>query len=180
MGFVRRRWISFLNCSTDKKYRRQNAVGIFAGLPSPRLRGHYFNLVCRREGQNAGARLIPQRVLSCGDATRLRAKSLRQNCFAPANNADGKTPSVFFAGLPSPRLRGLNLFACYIYWKESARRRAANTAEGIDPARAAQIHPEIACSKLLRTGKQHRRQNAVGIFCRLALTPLARSIFGLG
>lgn len=40
---------------------------------------------------------------------------------------------------------------------------------------AAQIHPETARSKLLRTGKQHRRQNAVGIFCRLALTPLARS-----
>ena len=46
-----------------------------------------------------------------------------------------KMPSQF-VGLPSPRLRGLNLFACYIYGKESARRRAANTAEGIDPARA--------------------------------------------
>ena len=29
---------------------------------------------------------------------------------------------------------------------------------------AAQIHPETACSKLLRTDKQNRRQNAVGIF----------------
>ena len=46
-----------------------------------------------------------------------------------------KMPSQF-VGLPSPRLRGLNLFACYIGEKESARRRAANTAEGIDPARA--------------------------------------------
>lgn len=48
-------------------------------------------------------------------------KQRAQNCFAPANNTDGKTPSVFFAGLPSPRLRGLNLFACYIGEKESAR-----------------------------------------------------------
>ena len=29
---------------------------------------------------------------------------------------------------------------------------------------AAQIHPETACLKLLRTDKQNRRQNAVGIF----------------
>ena len=33
--------------------------------------------------------------------------------------------------LSSPRLRGLNLFTCYIGGKESARRRAAKTAEGI-------------------------------------------------
>ena len=48
-------------------------------------------------------------------------KQRAQNCFAPTNKTDGKTPSVFFVGLPSPRLRGLNLFACYIYGKESAR-----------------------------------------------------------
>ena len=39
---------------------------------------------------------------------------------------------------------------------------------------AAQIHPEIACSKLLRTDKKPTAKRR-RYFCRLALTPLARS-----
>ena len=64
--------------------------------------------------------------------TRLRAKSQRQNCFAPANNADGKTPSVFFVGLPSPRLRGLflGLVLCRNKYKRAMTARFRNVAEG--------------------------------------------------
>ena len=53
--------------------------------------------------------------------------------------------------------------------------RAAKRARNKDDSSAR----KISSSKLLRTGKQHRRQTAVGIFCRLALTPLARSDLGL-
>ena len=48
----------------------------------------------------------------------------------------------------------------------------------MDKVTTAQIHPEIACSKLLRTDKQTTAKNAV-VFCRRALTPLARFDLGL-
>ena len=41
---------------------------------------------------------------------------------------------------------------------------------------AAQIHPEIACSKLLRTDKTADSKTP-SVFLWLALTPLARSIW---
>ena len=51
---------------------------------------------------------------------------------------------------------------------------------------AAQIHPEIACSKLLRTDNKTashrqncRQQNAVGIFVG-SPSPRLRGLFGLG
>ena len=49
---------------TGKQTDGKTPSVFFVGLPSPRLRGHYFDLVCRREGQNVGARLMPQRVLT--------------------------------------------------------------------------------------------------------------------
>ena len=51
----------------------------------------------------------PQRVLTCGDATRLSAKSLRQNCFAPTKTPTAKTLSAFLSACPHPRWPVLNL-----------------------------------------------------------------------
>ena len=51
----------------------------------------------------------PQRVLTCGDATRLSAKSLRQNCFAPTNTPTAKTLPAFLSACPHPRWSVLNL-----------------------------------------------------------------------
>ena len=48
----------------------------------------------------------------------------------------------------------------------------------MDKVTTAQIHPEIACSKLLRTDKQTDGKRPP-VFCRLVLTPLARSILNL-
>ena len=53
--------------------------------------------------------LRPQRVLTCGDATRLSAKSLRQNCFAPTNTPTAKTLPAFLSACPHPRWPVLNL-----------------------------------------------------------------------
>ena len=45
---------------------------------------------------------------------------------------------------------------------------------------AAQIHPEIACSKLLRTDKKVRRQKAVVIFVSARPHPACAVFFELG
>ena len=66
----------------------------------------------------------PQRVLTCGDATRLSAKSHRQNCFAPTNTPTAKTLPAFLSACPHPRWSVLNQFlvrlSCY-YISQSER-----------------------------------------------------------
>ena len=106
-----RRLICAQNSSLKTASHRQTndskkCCRFFVGLPSPRLRGHYFSLVCRRKRQNAGARLIPQRVSPLRAPRKFIPKQRAQNCYAPTNN-DSKKMLSFFVGLPSPRLRGL-------------------------------------------------------------------------
>ena len=78
--------------------------------------------------------LRPQRVLSFGDATRLGAKSHRQNCCAP-KTSDGKTPSKFF-GLSHTRTSVLLWLGTGTNRRRLLRRGftppLAKTAEGID------------------------------------------------
>ena len=75
--------------------------------------------------------LRPQRVLSFGDATRLRAKFLAQNCYAPTNKP---TENIrrFFVGLLTCPLRGLFLgvVLCRNKYKRAVIARFRNVAEG--------------------------------------------------
>ena len=90
-------------------------LSFFVGLSSPRLRGLFLGLVQRQTGKErtfcahtSSCPLLSHKGLSCGDATRLGAKSHRQNCYAPTNKP---TENIrrFFVGLLTCPLRGLFL-----------------------------------------------------------------------
>ena len=118
---------------------------------------------CPNEPLKAAKRAAPQSERGT-KKTRLRAKFLAQNCYAPTNKRQQKMLS-FFVGLPSPRLRGLflGLVLCRNKYKRAMTARFRNVAKG-------------NISRLREAQTFHRRTQRV----RHALTPLARSFFWLG
>ena len=85
---------------------------------------------CPNEPLKAAKRAAPQSERGT-KKTRLRAKFLAQNCYAPTNKRQQKN-AVVFVGLPSPRLRGLflGLILCRNKYKRAMTARFRNVAKG--------------------------------------------------
>ena len=85
---------------------------------------------CPNEPLKAAKRAAPQSERGT-KKTRLRAKFLAQNCYAPTNKRQQKMLS-FFVGLSSPRLRGhfFGLVLCRNKYKRAMTARFRNVAKG--------------------------------------------------
>ena len=144
--------------------------------------------------------MLSHKGLSCGDATRLRAKKKRQqkNAVVFCRLVLTSRPWAY-VGLAVKETLAVQIHpetACSKLLRTDKKFRRQNAVGyfcrlvltprpwayvglAVKETLAVQIHPETACSKLLRTGKKFRRQNAVGYFCRLVLTPRPWAYMGL-